>query len=297
MVFFANSNDIIVVDIEVTEKIDDRYLKSFVLSNLKLKNISLENCDKLYVNYLEYPKEYQVFVVNSQFIFFDFEAFYSYYENRDFEGFELLIYSNFFLIFKNKKFFYYQKINQDLNQDDFIKFLNKKFNINISNIKLVSKDEFEKLKKDFIQKNQKINHKKNINKDGLKYIDLKSNFSFYIYIFYLLSILFIGYYFYNTYFNIVEKKDEIIDFEAIKSKITFNSFEEKFYVISKNIDKNRLVLNSFDYRNDTAKIVVSSSNKENIDKFLESCENVISSSTHFNEESKIFEATIDVGKL
>ena len=27
MVFFANSNDIIVVDIEVTEKIDDRYLK------------------------------------------------------------------------------------------------------------------------------------------------------------------------------------------------------------------------------------------------------------------------------
>jgi hypothetical protein len=80
MVFFANSNDIIVVDIEVTEKIDDRYLNSFVLSNLKLKNISLENCDKLYVNYLEYPKEYQVFVVNSQFIFFDFEAFYSYYE-------------------------------------------------------------------------------------------------------------------------------------------------------------------------------------------------------------------------
>ena len=157
MVFFANSNDIIVVDIEVTEKIDDRYLKSFVLSNLKLKNISLENCDKLYVNYLEYPKEYQVFVVNSQFIFFDFEAFYSYYENRDFEGFELLIYSNFFLIFKDKKFFYYQKINQDLNQDDFIKFLNKKFNINISNIKVVSKDEFEKLKKDFIQKNQKIN--------------------------------------------------------------------------------------------------------------------------------------------
>ena len=46
-------------------------------------------------------------------------------------------------------------------------------------------------------------------------------------------------------------------------------------------------MNSFDYRHDTAKIVVSSSNKENIDKFLESCENVISSSTHFNEESKI----------
>ena len=56
-------------------------------------------------------------------------------------------------------------------------------------------------------------------------------------------------------------------------------------------------MNSFDYRHDTAKIVVSSSNKENIDKFLESCENVISSSTHFVEESKIFEATIDVGKL
>lgn len=295
MVFFANSNDIIVVDIEVTEKIDYRYLKSFVLSNLKLKNISLENSDKLYVNYLEYAKEYQVFVVNSQFSFFDFEVFYTYYENRDFEGFELLICSNFFVIFKDKRFFYYQKINQDLNQDDFVKFLNKKFNINISSIKIVSKDEFEKLKKDFINKNQ-INTKY-INKEGLKYIDLKANFSFYIYIFYLLSVLFFGYYFYNTYFNIVEKKEEPIDFEAIKSKIAFNSFEEKFYVISKNIDKNRLVLNSFDYRHGTGKIVVSSSNKQNIDKFLESCDNVISSSTHFIEESKIFEATIDVGKL
>ena len=295
MVFFANSNDIVVVDIEVTEKIDYRYLKSFVLSNLKLKNISLENSDKLYVNYLEYAKEYQVFLVNSQFSFFDFEVFYTYYENRDFEGFELLICSNFFVIFKDKRFFYYQKINQDLNQDDFVKFLNKKFNINISSIKIVSKDEFEKLKKDFINKNQ-INTKY-INKEGLKYIDLKANFSFYIYIFYLLSVLFFGYYFYNTYFNIVEKKEEPIDFEAIKSKIAFNSFEDKFYVISKNIDKNRLVLNSFDYRHGTGKIVVSSSNKQNIDKFLESCDNVISSSTHFIEESKIFEATIDVGKL
>lgn len=197
MVLFANSNDIIVVDIEVTEKIDDRYLKSFVFSNLKLKNISLENSNKLYVNYLEYAKEYQVFVVNSQFSFFDFEVFYSYYENRDFRGFELLICSNFFLIFKDKRFFYYQKINQDLNQDDFVKFLNKKFNINISSIKIFSKDEFEKLKKDFINKNQNNNHHKNINKDGLKYIDLKANFSFYIYIF-----TFYLFYFLDTIFTI-----------------------------------------------------------------------------------------------
>ena len=297
MVFFANSNDIIVVDIEVTEKIDDRYLKSFVFSNLKLKNISLENCDKLYVNYLEYAKEYQVFLVNSKFSFFDFEAFHSYYENREFVGFELLICSNFFVIFKDKKFFYYQKINQELNQDDFLRFLNKKFNIDISSIKVVLKDEFEKLKKDFTTKNQNNNHNKTINKEGLKYIDLKASFSFYIYILYLLAILFFGYYFYNTYFNVTQKKEEIIDFEAIKSKIAFNSFEDKFYVISKNIDKNRLVLNSFDYRNNIARVVVSSANKQNTDKFLESCENVISSSTHFVEESKIFEATIDVGKL
>lgn len=297
MLFFANCSDIRVVDIEVTEKIDERYLKSFVLSNLKFKNISVENCDKLYVNYLEYPKEYQVFVVNSQFTFFDFEAFYSYYENRDFEGFELLICSNFFLIFKDKRFFYYQKINQDLDQDDFVKFLNKKFNINISSVKIVSKDDFLKLKKEFQEKNQNNNHKKNLNKGGLKYIDLKSNFSFYIYIFYLILVLIFGYYVYSTYFKLVEKEEPVVDFEAIKSKNTFNSFEEKFYVISKNIDKNRLVLNSFDYRHDSAKIVVNSSNKENIDKFLESCKNVISSSTLFNEESKIFEATIDVGKL
>lgn len=297
MLFFANCSDITVVDIDVTEKIDDRYLKSFVLSNLKLKNIPLVNCDRLYVNYIQSAKEYQVLLVNHKFSFFDFEAFYSFYKRIDFIGFELLVCNSFFVIFKDKRFFYYQKISEELNQDDFIRFLNKKFNIEINSVKNISKDDFETIKKDFLDENRLEKNKINRNKDGLKLIDLKSSFSFYIYIFYLCSILFFGYYFYNTYLKTIEKEEQVIDFEAIKSRIAFDSFEEKFYLISKNIDKNRLILNSFDYRNSTAKIVVRSSNKQNIDKFLESCEDVISSSTSYIEDSKIFEAIIDVGKL
>lgn len=294
MLFFAATNDISVIEIEVSEKIDDRYLKKFVLSNLKLNNVSLENCEKLYINYLESAKEYQIFVVNNQFKFFDFEAFYKYYDNIDFIGFELLIYNNFFVIFKDQKFFYYQKINQNLNQDDFIEFLNKKFKIDIKRVKTVCKEEFESFKKEFLNQNQ---NQKIINKEPLKCVELKINFSFIIYILYLFLLLGSSYYFYDTYLKTEEIKEEYIDEEAIKSRISFNSFEDKFYKISKSIDKNSLVLSSFDYRNSMAKIVISSKNKSNVDSFLESCENILSSSISFMEDSKTFEVTIDVGEL
>lgn len=294
MLFFAATNDISVIEIEVSEKIDDRYLKKFVLSNLKLNNVSLENCEKLYINYLESAKEYQIFVVNNQFKFFDFEAFYKYYDNIDFIGFELLIYNNFFVIFKDQKFFYYQKINQNLNQDDFIEFLNKKFKIEIKRVKTVCKEEFESFKKEFLNQNQ---NQKITNKEPLKCVELKINFSFIIYILYLFLLLGSSYYFYDTYLKTEEIKEEYIDEEAIKSRISFNSFEDKFYKISKSIDKNSLVLSSFDYRNSMAKIVISSKNKSNVDSFLESCENILSSSISFMEDSKTFEVTIDVGEL
>jgi len=101
MTTFASSKDILIVDFETSEKIDEKYLKSFVLSNLKLKNIVLNPNDTIYVNFIENINEYQVFIVDNSFLFFEFEVFSLYKENAEFE---LFICEDFFVIFKNSLF-------------------------------------------------------------------------------------------------------------------------------------------------------------------------------------------------
>jgi len=285
---FASSKDILIVDFETSEKIDEKYLKSFILSNLKLKNIALNPNDTIYINFIENINEYQIFIVDNSFLFFEFEVF-SLYKNKENAKFELFICEDFFVIFKNSHFYYYQKISENINQDDFLQFLNKKFKIQINNIHQINKEMLETLKSEFL----KIVPKKH-SKEPLKKLELKINLSFYIYIFYILIVIFCVFYYYENSIKIDEKGQDIVNIEEIKSKFVFSSFEERFYEILENIDKNKLELISFEFRQNRAKIVVNHKNKDNINLFLESCKNVISSSINFLDDSKSFEATIDV---
>jgi len=285
---FVSSKDILIVEFETSEKIDEKYLKSFILSNLKLKNIVLNPNDTIYINFIENINEYQVFIVDNSFLFFEFEVFYFYKDKKNAE-FELFICEDFFVIFKNSHFYYYQKISENINQDDFLQFLNKRFKIQINNIHQINKEMLETLKSEFL----KIVPKKH-SKEPLKKLELKINLSFYIYIFYILIVIFCAFYYYENSIKIEEKEQDIVNIEEIKSKFIFSSFEERFYEILENIDKNKLELISFEFRQNRAKIVVNHKDKDNINLFLESCKNVISSSINFLDESKSFEATIDV---
>jgi len=285
---FASSKDILIVDFETSEKIDEKYLKNFVLSNLKLKNITLNPNDTIYINFIENINEYQIFIVDNSFLFFEFEVF-SLYKNKENSKFELFIYEDFFAIFKNSHFYYYQKISENINQDDFLQFLNKKFKVQINNIHQINKEMLETLKSEFL----KIVPKKH-SKEPLKKLELKINLSFYIYIFYILIVVFCAFYYYKNSIKIDEKEQDIVNIEEIKSKFVFSSFEERFYEILENIDKNKLELISFEFRQNRAKIVVNHKDKDNINLFLESCKNAISSSINFLEDSASFEATIDI---
>jgi len=285
---FVASKDILIVDFETSEKIDEKYLKSFVLSNLKLKNISLNPNDTIYINFIENINEYQVFIVDSSYLFFEFEVF-SLYKDKESSKFELFICEDFFTILKNSHFYYYQKISENINQDDFLQFLNKKFKIQIDKIHQINKEMLQTLKSEFLKTASKKH-----SKEPLKKLELKINFSFYIYIFYLLITIFCTFYYYENILKIEEKEQNIVNIEEIKSKFFFSSFEKKFYEILANIDKNELELISFEFRQNIATIVVKHKNKDNINLFLESCKNVLYSSINFLDDSKSFEATIDV---
>lgn len=286
---FLLSKDVQIVEIESNEKIDDKYLKSFIHSQLKLNSINFDKNCNIYINYVKNISLYQLFFLRQDKDFFEFEIFAMFYKNIDFVGYELFICEDFFAIFEDKKLFYYQTISQNINENDFVEFLNKKFKININKIRKLDKKELNFLKDEFLKSSSK-----NIKKFDLKVVNFRSNFSFFIYFAYLLIVIFLAIYFYlqNTTIDLGELNEK--DILEYKKSLVFSSLEEQLYEILQNVKANNLYLISFDFVENRAKIVVSSKQKENINIFLEKFSNVSSSSIKFVEEKELFEGFIDV---
>lgn len=49
------------LEIEVSEKIDNKNLKNFIFTNFKLKNITTNKNDKIFIIYIKELKKYQNF--------------------------------------------------------------------------------------------------------------------------------------------------------------------------------------------------------------------------------------------
>ena len=94
-------------EFEVSERIENKNLKNFLLSSLKLKNKILEKSDKLYLTYIEELKLYQLFILKHPFKQFEFLIFQQFYKESNQEiSFDLYIYDKFFCLYKNSNFYY-----------------------------------------------------------------------------------------------------------------------------------------------------------------------------------------------
>lgn len=288
---FASQNSFILLQIEVSEKIEKKNLKNFIFTNFKLKNIILNRNDKVFVSFIKELKEYQVFILNEEFAFFDFQIFEQFYEKEKTSekqtSFDLYLYEEFFCLYKNGNFYYYQKLNQTIENDELLLFLNKKFKLKIDNFKQLEKKEFEELKKSFLQKQIKQN---------LHFLNLKKDYSFSIFILYLFVVIVLSSY---IFLEKTEQTDKIetsqdIDIEVFKSKHKFQSFQEKLNLLFLDIDSTNLVLQSLDFRQNRIKLILNSQNKDNLYVFLEkNSKSIISSSINFLEDLNSYESKVD----
>lgn len=192
--------------------------------------------------------------MDKSFKYFEYEIIKEIKE-FDFIGFSLFICDNFFVIFKDKKLYYLQKINQKIENSELLTFLDKKFNIDFKYIKNLSKD-----------------------------------FSFYLFVLYI--FIFTISYFKNEYEKDFALKN--IDPNMILKNHEFVSFEDRFYKVLKDVNSTFVDIIIFDYKTDFAKIVVESPNKDNINNFLNSFNKIEQSSINFLDDKDIFRATIDV---
>ncbi len=286
---FLPFEDIDFIEIEVSEKIEERNLKSFILSNLELNNKKTTHNEKIYLSYIKQLKSYQIFILSMNYKHFEFQLFEILYEkNANLEEiYDLYFYKNYLILYKNGIFYYFQKISENLNIDDFMDLIVKKFAIKINSYKLFEKQELDELKSIFIHQNFK---------SYFKNISFKNSHSFKYFLFFL---AFIATLFFNFIYEDIElKKQKNLDknsnfeIEKVIKEHKFKSLEEKIKPI---ILIEELQLRVFEYDENHLKIVIDSKTKESIYDFIEKNKNFNFNPTiTYIENSKTFQAVLNV---
>lgn len=285
-------NQVVYFEIDVSEKIEDKNLKDFIFTSLKLKNITYTNQDKLVVNFISQINQYQIFLLNKKFDFLEFQIFESLYENKNFveDIYDLYICDNFFVLYKNGFPYYFQKITTEININEFIDFLNRKFNIDISSFNRIDSKRFEQLKTLYKTKKDRF---------SFKFINIKNNHSFMIYLLFLVFLISIFFSFILNFENEILKKEEKINqsisLDELKNKYKFESVEESTKFLFLAFEKYELNLIKMEFEEKSLNIVFESVDKNHIYSFLEEYKNiVINSSIKYLEDKKTYEVGLNV---
>ena len=249
--------------INVSEEIENKNLKKFIFTSLILNNFEINKNDFIHINFISELKQYQVLVFSKEYknaIFQIFELFYL--EKKDSNSFDLYFTNEFFCLYKNGKFYYFQSIQSQIFIEDLIEYINKNFSIKLDNYEIFDKKSLENLKNEYLEKS--VNNK-------LENFNLKKDYSFKIYLFYLLIIIFsFSFYFYNNQLNKEEKNEMKVEnnFEKLKKEYSFTSISSDFDSLMELVKKHNLNIKSFEYKENKQKIVLSSSSKSDIYAFF-----------------------------
>jgi hypothetical protein len=284
MINYISTQEIFSLELDVSEEIDNNSLKNFVLTSLNLNNKEYSSNDLIYATYMQELKQYQVILINNQFSNAEFQVFELFYDDIS-EGLDLYLTDKFFCLYKNGIFYYYQAIEFSLTIEEFLDFINKKFNTKVNNYKKIESDELEQLKNKYSQRNKKSN---------LKNINKKKDNSFIFYLLYLFLLIYICIYYIekNSSYETENPKiqDQSIIYEKFKKEHTFVSLENDFNGILENINKYSLQIISFEYKKSKIKIILNSRIKDNLYLFLkEYKKSLISSSIYFDEKKELYE--------
>lgn len=289
MIIYSPLNQQNFLEIEVTEKIKEKNLKKFINSSLKINNFDIKKSDKIFTTYIEELNIYQIFILENDYKYFEFQVFELFYKDEIKKSFDLYLCEDFFCLFKNGSFYYFQRFSLNLPIEEFIEFLNKKFSIKIENYRRFDNNDFEKLKNEYLKSDIKT---------SFKPINKKSNYEFYFYIFYLIILIILFYFFYLEKITIKNSEflsNDFVSSKELKNKYQFSSFYENLDLLLKKIESENLDLISYEFKENSQKIVLISDSKENIYAFLEKNKNyLLSSSFNFLENKNLYEVVIYV---
>lgn len=290
MLNFVLSNKIKSIAIDVSEEIDNKNIKKFIFTSLKLNKHNINKDDFVHINFINELKQYQILIFPNNYKHTIFQIFNQFYVNKkDLASFDLYITKEFFCLYKNEKFYYYQTLESEILVDDLVEYINKIFSIKVDTFKIIDEIYLEELKNSYLEKSFK---------NELLNFNGKKDFSFGIYLIYILILILFSIYFYISYkknsenFNEVNSQNSI---EKIKNEHYFVSFSSEFSEFMNLAQKYNLNLKTFEYRVDKAKVVICSSSKSDIYSFFNELKTrLISHDLNYFENEKIYESTVYV---
>ena len=293
MLEIAPFNQIKSLFVDVSEEIENKNLKKFVSTTLNLNNIVLNKNDFLYVKFISEINKYQILIFSKDFEYMVFQIFEQLYIDKNINKYDLYLTESFFCLYKNASFYYSQKLESKVIIEDLISYLNKIFSIKIDSCKVIDEFQQKKLEKKYLESNEK-----NI----IQNFNIKNSHSLKIYLLYIFLLFsFCAVVFENKLENSQKEDSEINiknDFEKLKKEHLFNSFSNFFNELFLIFVKYDFDLESFEYKENSLKIVFSSSLKTNIYSFFnEIKEKLISQEISYLEKEELYKAVVYVKSI
>lgn len=254
-----------VLEIKVSERIDKKNIKSFLQTNIDSESIPLTNNSQIYYNFIKQFSIYQILI-------FDKDSPPSVFFIDTVEN-ELVISNNYFAIFKNKKLFYYHKLEEKINIDELKLYIKSTLEIVISKVTYFEK-EFQNLNSEFLR--------------NYSFIKLKKQNLFRVYMFYLIFLLSFSLFYFITLDMQEDKIDELSvlnkKMQEIKNRNEFFPVSPLLMKVFKDVKTNGLVLENFQLKNNVVNLKIKCVDKNRVFKMLEQYRNINISSISFDEK-------------
>lgn len=269
----------------VSEEINESSLFMFTKTVFQKKHQNFDKNYKIIPSYLHHTNEYFIiYYKNKKEQTIEFEYFQDYLDDN---SNSLIICEDYFFLFEKRKFYYYQKTNQDIKKDEIKEFVNKRFNFKIDKSILVNKEDLEKLKEK--------TENKNIT-SSLKY--LKKSINLNIFYFYFLLVLFspLLFGFYLKYKNDLDYNHKISSLENIIQKKVMIKKEDFLYTkvakLFENLADKKISLVKIDYRNSKVNLLIKSKRKDNLYSFFKLCKKLLVNSIVYKKKENSYESNI-----
>ncbi len=286
---FAQANEIKSLFIDVSEEIENKNLKKFIFTSLKLKNLLVNKNDFVHINFISELKQYQILIFPTHYINATFQIYELFYlDKKESDSFDLYLAEDYFCLYKNAEFYYYQNIESEILINDLIEYINKNFSLKIDTYTIINNAYEEELKNDYLEKT--LNNK-------LINFNSKNSYGFWIFLFYILMlILSSSLFFLNNQID-SENKNEIVSdsYDKLKNEHFFISFSSNLNELSDLLNKYNLNLKTLEYKENRLKVVLSTPIKSDIYSFFSELKtNLISHDINYFENEKTYESTIYV---
>ena len=97
MDIFYSIENLELIQIEASEEIENKSLKNFIATSLKLKDINLPKNSKVILNYVEELKLYQLILINNNSKNLEIELFYKLLEQYNQKNLVAFLYKNVYI--------------------------------------------------------------------------------------------------------------------------------------------------------------------------------------------------------